>query len=188
MFLKFVINFWLLFNVSRAMNDDKYFENQVKSELPCSFHQSVNITGSTQYSNSSYYYDGNMYNKGSYGYIDYVYLHDGSNQTVNEHLRGCICGLKNLKPCLPFCCPPGHIQMNSSKDCLPYSDNNNTIYTKHNQAEAIEFNDKFRIIQTPDCELMLLDDDIWEISVRFNIKKKLFEIKFFLERWYLKFE
>ena len=106
----------ILLAVSSAQN-----VNLAEPALPCDFYQSVNITDGFKHGNGSISYNGQMFPSGSYGYTDKIVLYDRMEEEVEEHIRGCICGLENSKPCVPFCCPENYLKFKSSVFCEKYN-------------------------------------------------------------------
>ena len=92
-----------------------------KIPLPCDYHESKNITDGTNHKNGSYSLNGHMFHNGSYGYTDKIFLLDKTNKTVEEHLRGCLCGFEASKPCVSSCCPENYIKKTDSSPCEPFN-------------------------------------------------------------------
>lgn len=130
-------------------------------ELPCNFHQSVNISGGIEFPNGSIFHEGHEYSIENYGIVQEIILPDYSIKSVKEHIRGCYCLLKSAKPCVPFCCPPGFIRKGDhSSDCKP---SNHEVFLKANNTEKgknIRVKDEFTIIYKEQCEAYLLEDDM----------------------------
>ena len=92
-----------------------------KIPLPCDFYESENITDGTDLKNGSYSFNGHMFHNGSYGYTDIIFLHNKTKKTVEEHLRGCLCGFEASKPCVSSCCPENYIKKNDLSPCEPFN-------------------------------------------------------------------
>ena len=131
-------------------------ENVGSQDLPCHYQQSVNISGGILHANGSIFHDHYEYTKENYAHVGGP---DYSHRKVEEHLRGCICKLNLVKPCLPFCCPPNEIRRGDHfADCEKsgYMVMLNTSYTKK---EKINVSEKYTMVHRPPCEAHLLEED-----------------------------
>lgn len=143
----------------------------------------MNITDGTDHGNGSYSHNNHLYNNESYGYTDKIMLHNGTFITVKEHLRGCICGLKGAKPCLPFCCPENyvsHLVGNQSNECIPFDHELIVNSTNDEGFKEINVKNNYIPIHFKCKEYYVLDksDDIWKLHKvrRSHIKLYLFSI------------
>lgn len=160
------------------------------NNLPCLFHQSENISNAIDHLNGSYSHHGYMFDIGTYGLTDKIYLFDGTTISVENHLRGCICNVKGAKPCLPFCCPVGQIQVDY-ENTTRCEDNylEHTITVKDDENKTIKVNDSFRMIQGAFCECGYYANS-WEILVsvdQFNCPLEKISHEIFLGQWQYKF-
>ena len=138
--------------------------NCAKISLPCHFLESINITNGLEQLNGSYSFDGQMFPSGTYGYTDKIYLHDHSNETVKEHLRGCICGGETLKPCISFCCPENYIKKEGSENCEIYEHEpiiNSSNTEKYDQINVAK---DYKIIHGRKCDSFAINEsgDEWK--------------------------
>ncbi|KAH8283271.1 hypothetical protein KR054_002027, partial [Drosophila jambulina] len=68
----------------------------------CDFFDTVNLTESWKYPNSSYLYEGHLLIPAELtAEYDHTELQNGTRVPVKSHMRGCAC---RLKTCLRFCC------------------------------------------------------------------------------------
>lgn len=73
------------------------------TDLPCDFHDSINITDGLPGPDDSIQFNGIIFPRGQYSEIDYTLLNGTERSPVNFHQRGCPC---NVKTCIRFCCSP----------------------------------------------------------------------------------
>lgn len=140
------------------------YSNLAKTNLPCHFFESVNITsGSFQYENGSISHNVLIFDNGTYGYTDKIYLNDYTIQSVEEHLRGCVCGLKTLKPCLPFCCPENFIKKGKSSICEPFKHEPILNSSNTRNSRKIDILNNFKIIQGRECD-DFEQNSAWELQ------------------------
>jgi len=86
-------------------------------DVPCSFHNTINITDGVQIGDSILY-NGMTFTPGFYGTYNYEYINVNTKYLVEPHLRGCICKLKS-QPCIRFCCPTGFVYDADERKCAP---------------------------------------------------------------------
>ena len=112
------------------------------------------FTDGLNHFNRSYSFDGLMFSPGTYGLTNQVNLHDCTNETVKEHLRGCICGLETSKPCVSFCCPENFVKNGNSLECKRYEPISQTLVntSKFIKSGAINPTDHYKIIQGRKCQ------------------------------------
>ena len=135
--------------------------------LPCHFHESVNITDGFEHENGSISHNGHLFHIGSYWYSDQVYLHDSTIETVEEHLRGCVCGLETSKPCVPFCCPENYLKRGDSYlMCEKYNHklivNSSNVEGYHEIDVMEDYTPIHRVCET--YELPSEDVDFWKLQ------------------------
>lgn len=116
---------------------------QVKSEPPCNFHMSVDLTNSKKYSNGSVFSDGVLYRK------EHTFRH--SDEYTGLQLRGCPC---LYKQCMRKCCPHG--QKFSDSSCVESQDPevnpfNPPVFTIQMNKTNIQANRHFAYIYGNPC-------------------------------------
>ncbi|XP_002065957.2 G-protein coupled receptor Mth2 isoform X1 [Drosophila willistoni] len=89
-----------------AMTDNRDYHHRDGIHTPCTFFDTVNLTGYKRFENGSYEYDGIIIPSNLVGVYDYIYKDLVQRVEVEPHMRGCIC---QLKSCLNLCCPWGEI-------------------------------------------------------------------------------
>lgn len=151
---------WQIYSIYLITIIFKEFQNTFAQDLPCHFHESVNITDGLRHSNGSITHDGFLYHSGSYGYTDEIYNDSTIKQSVQNHLRGCICSLRSSKPCVPFCCQSGFKRNSEIFKCEP--DDQKVILNSSNTEpyEIFDVAKKFRMILGGDCMMFVLDQNI----------------------------
>ncbi|XP_033240589.1 G-protein coupled receptor Mth2 isoform X1 [Drosophila pseudoobscura] len=90
--------------------------------VPCTFFDTVNLTGYTPFPNGSYSYEGVLIPSHLVGQYNYIYKDLVERVDVDWHPRGCIC---RLKACLNICCPWGQVYNSEKEEC-----NNDTTDTR----------------------------------------------------------
>lgn len=83
----------------------------VQMQGPCSFMDTVNITGGHEDQNGNFHYKGTVFKKGLFAEYNYVIENLTEVVKVDTHVRGCICG---MKPCIRLCCLGDHNKNNSA--------------------------------------------------------------------------
>lgn len=77
-----------------------FYEEQ-KDNFPCSFLETINITGGIRNSDGSMSYDDIRFSENHYKEYGYIYKDYEHKQAVGKHIRGCIC---LYKICIRSCC------------------------------------------------------------------------------------
>lgn len=138
-----------------------FISRSVESSLPCSFIETVNITGGYVDIDRNFVHNSDVYPLGMYQEFDYIEDHTKSRTSVNPHIRGCLC---NLKPCIRLCC-----QDNGTKfDSMCYKSDKFTVVNADNEEETIDLNDNYygTLVGRP-CKVMYVldvndyDEDRW---------------------------
>ncbi|XP_054731785.1 G-protein coupled receptor Mth2-like isoform X2 [Anastrepha obliqua] len=88
--------------------------------VPCTFFDTVNVTGDPHFANGSYLHDGMLIPSQLVGWYDYIYTDLVRRVEVEPHARACIC---KLKACINICCPWGASYSANESACV-----NNTEY------------------------------------------------------------
>lgn len=66
----------------------------------CPFSNTVNITDGHQYTNDSYEFDNVIYDKRFYKSYNFIINENRKKETVETHIRGCLCAIKQ---CIRMC-------------------------------------------------------------------------------------
>lgn len=123
----------------------------MSTELPCHFLDSINITNGTVQPNKSIIFDGTVFPEGQY----YILNEESENETVQLHLRGCIC---NFKPCIRFCCS---FTINNRNDCNlkeSIKSYESYILDRNNERKRVQLNQQFEIIDESPCTKYFFTD------------------------------
>lgn len=153
-----LILFGLLFLYSRHVDS-------ISSELPCRFHDSVNITGGMFLSNKSIIFDG--YEFGEREYAEFDYIRSGDKKIPSsQHLRGCFC---NREPCIRLCCPLGSIPQikNKTQVCTPHKDAYNvehSVLDQNNVSTSTKLDQHFHIVDSKPCQKLYIADSDFQIT------------------------
>ena len=86
------------------------------AELPCQFHDTVDLRNSQFHKNGSYIHDGIYIPANLVGLYDHIY-ETNERIDVSPHLRGCICHVKN---CIRWCCAPNQIYDPLLRSCIDF--------------------------------------------------------------------
>lgn len=73
----------------------------IGAELPCDFHDSINITDGIHHFNGSIFFNGLEFTPDQYIRTNHNLTKSMQRIRVEHYTRGCIC---NVKPCYRFCC------------------------------------------------------------------------------------
>ena len=140
-----------------------FISRSVESSLPCSFIETVNITGGYVDIDRNFIFNSDAYPLGSYQEFDYLEDVARKRVSVDPHIRGCIC---KLKPCIRMCCQEQEKKFDSN--C--FQSNTITVVNEFNEDEKIDLNDNYYgiLIGRPCKELYSLDvndydDDRWNL-------------------------
>lgn len=96
--------FWILTIQWISLN---YFgAAAITANLPCNFHDSINITDGLLDADKAIQFNGIIFPKDQYAEVDYILVNGTQRIETNSHLRGCPC---NIKTCIRLCCPPGKV-------------------------------------------------------------------------------
>lgn len=124
------------------------------AQYPCSFMDTVNITGSFPHeshlsatpkelsSNQSYIYKWMVVPPDLVGIYDFVII-NGQRVPSPKHLRACVC---KLKPCIRFCCNPGFYYSLQNSSCMPLPTNDtasmdpSTMTVRFNNGSTLSVN------------------------------------------------
>lgn len=99
---------WVLLIASIYLKTSYSFDGQ----LPCDFHDSVNITDGFRHPNKSISFDNIVFSFDEYATVDYV-LNGTERVKTESHIRGCPC---TIRPCIRLCCPYGSFVENTLED------------------------------------------------------------------------
>ncbi|XP_037718374.1 G-protein coupled receptor Mth2 isoform X2 [Drosophila subpulchrella] len=109
--------------------------------VPCNFYDTVNLTGHRSFPNGSYDYYGTIVPAHLIGTYDYIHRSLTERIEVPEHVRGCVC---KLKECLNICCPWRQVFDTQSDGCIIDHKDNRTWpeppllnVTFHNQSTLL---------------------------------------------------
>lgn len=132
----------------------------ISSQLPCQFHDSVNITDGTLLPNKTIVFDSFEFPQNQYAELDYIWSGDEKISTP-LHLRGCLC---NRKPCIRLCCPLGSMPeiKNKTRVCTPHEGANDLkleILDRNNASTSTKIDQHFSIVHTKSCEKLYFADD-----------------------------
>ncbi|XP_020714444.1 G-protein coupled receptor Mth2 isoform X2 [Ceratitis capitata] len=83
--------------------------------VPCTFFDTVNVTGDPHFPNGSYLHDGLLIPSDLVGTYDYIYTDMVRRVEVEPHMRACVC---KLKPCINICCPWGESYSTNESACV----------------------------------------------------------------------
>ncbi|SPP84809.1 blast:Probable G-protein coupled receptor Mth-like 10 [Drosophila guanche] len=99
-----------------AMSDEQnIYHIRDGLHVPCTFFDTVNLTGYTPFPNGSYSYEGVLIPSHLVGQYNYIYRDLVERVDVDWHPRGCIC---RLKACLNICCPWGQVYNSDKAQCI----------------------------------------------------------------------
>ncbi|XP_017487930.1 PREDICTED: G-protein coupled receptor Mth2 isoform X1 [Rhagoletis zephyria] len=104
--------------LASAYNEELHQRDGI--HVPCTFFDTVNVTGDLRFANGSYLHDGVLIPSQLVGWYDYIYTDLVRRVEVEPHARACIC---KLKPCINICCPWGASYSTNESACV-----NNTDY------------------------------------------------------------
>ncbi|CAH1722926.1 unnamed protein product [Chironomus riparius] len=148
-----------------------FISRSVESSLPCSFIETVNITGGYVDIDRNYIYSSDVYPLGAYQEFDYLEDFARNRVSVDPHIRGCIC---KLKPCIRLCCQGK--ENNFDSNC--FISDTITVVNEVNEDETIDLNDThYGILIGRPCKVMYelnvadYDDDRWNFLKNGSIYK-----------------
>lgn len=82
-------------------------------EMPCHYHDSIDITDGVHHSNKSILLDVLEYTHDQHYDMNYMLINGTEIVKVEQYIRGCIC---TIRPCNRLCCPHGSfVKMNTEK-------------------------------------------------------------------------
>ena len=124
------------------------------ADLPCNFHDSINITDGLPGLDNSIEFNGITFQRGQYAEIDYVLLNGTERSPVSTHRRGCPC---KVKTCIRLCCSPekifdsklGKKGFGELFKCVNNEKAKNfefEIRAKNNEMKKINLNDEFSYV------------------------------------------
>lgn len=141
--------------------------SDIFSELPCHFHDSINITDGTLQSNNSLTFNGIDFPENQYAEVNYILENEDDYVEVQPHIRGCLC---NRKPCIRLCCPFGSITQNKNEhgNCYPHEAAKNLeaqILDENNELKNVRFDQHFSFVDKIPCQqAYVVDDDEYRIT------------------------
>lgn len=138
-------------------------EAQSITQFPCGFLDSVNITNGVKNNDDSITFEGITYPKNLYAFYDHEFLNESYSQPVDRHLRGCVCAVNPLKPCVRLCCPRGQYRFEGAchEDDMAYN-----MSVASNGMESTKFNifDAFNYVSGKPCPFMDMLEETWVLS------------------------
>ncbi|XP_070491588.1 G-protein coupled receptor Mth2-like [Chironomus tepperi] len=147
-----------------------FISRSVESSLPCSFIETVNITGGYVDINQNFIDKSDVYPLGSYQEFDYIEDIAKKRVSVDPHIRGCVC---KLKPCIRLCGPS--FEKNPDDFVQPDSF---SVINDNNEDETIDLNDNYYgILVGRPCKVLYeldvtdYDDDRWNFLKNGSIYK-----------------
>lgn len=151
-------------------------------DLPCDFHDSINITDGLLDADDSIHFNGITFPRGQYTEMDYILVNGTEYTAVNSHIRGCPC---NVKTCIRLCCPPEKVydkkfgikKIDERFQCANNDKAQNLeieIRMGNNQMEKVNLNEKFSyVLATSPKKYMYAKR--WEMK---HVRKKNLHLKF----------
>lgn len=126
----------------------------INADLPCNFHDSINITDGLPGPDNSIEFNGITFQRDQYAEIDYVLLNGTERYPVFTHRRGCPC---KVKTCIRLCCSPekifdsklGKKEFGELFKCVNHEKAKNLefdIRTKNNEMKKVELNNEFSYV------------------------------------------
>jgi hypothetical protein len=142
-----------------------FISRSVESSLPCSFIETVNITGGYVDIERNYIYQSDVYPLGTYQEFDYIEGIEKNRTNVDPHIRGCIC---KLKPCIRLCCQGDENIFNGN--C--HKSKNITVVNEDNEDETVDLSDNnYGILVGRPCKVLFrLDSADYDFD-RWNFLK-----------------
>lgn len=133
-----------------------------RSQLPCSFRDSVNISSGTRDAQRNIVHAGIKYGPEHYAQIDYDFIGFDVRVKTLSYLRGCVC---QVARCVRLCCPLGQ-WFSSDAKCAVYND---TFKVSVNVESEVGFSvvnlledEKFGFLPQKPCPGLLREDaDDW---------------------------
>lgn len=103
--------------------------HMITHQGPCSFQHTVNISSGHLDQNGNYHHKGNVYRKGKFAEYNYIVENLTEVIKVENHVRGCIC---DMKECIRLCCIA---ERNNDSKCI--SSETLTVPTPDDEEETI---------------------------------------------------
>uniref|UniRef100_A0A1L8DK28 Putative g protein-coupled receptor n=1 Tax=Nyssomyia neivai TaxID=330878 RepID=A0A1L8DK28_9DIPT len=75
--------------------------------VPCPYFDTINITGGVFDDGGNILFDGILYPPHLFGTYDYEMVNRTTKYSVEPHIRGCICEIK--QNCIKYCCPKNYV-------------------------------------------------------------------------------
>lgn len=118
-------------------------------ELPCEFHDSINITNGDVKQSDTLIFDRIKFPKGQYAEVNYTLVNGSERLAARPHFRGCPC---NVKACIRLCCPLGSFVDNTKLisgqriPCIDHPaarDYQREVFDRNNQSQVVKLDDHF---------------------------------------------
>lgn len=130
----------------------------IRAELPCDFHDSINITDGIHHLNGSIFFKGLEFTPDQYIRTNHILTKSMERIRVEHYTRGCIC---NVRPCYRLCCLHGSFvdDMSSVADgeCLKSKAN------QHLQKNGIDENDHIVYIDNACANRLAVNNSVFGI-------------------------
>lgn len=143
----------------------------IGAELPCDFHDSINITDGIHHLNGSIFFKGLEFTPDQYTRTNYILTKSMERIRVEHYTRGCIC---NVRPCYRLCCLHGSFvdDMSSVADgeCLKSKAN------QHLQKNGIDENDHIVYIDHACAYRLAVNNSVFGIFCSLNIFQIVIQI------------
>ena len=125
--------------------------------IECNFANTVNITDGHRLKNGSYEFNNVIYDEGFYKSYDYIIHKNRKKQTVETHIRGCLCAIKS---CI--------------RKCNDYENHEIRVYNEQDIEQTISLgnNTDYFIMTHSPCDTMfaLIDtNDKWILYKATNL-------------------
>lgn len=158
-YLKIILGFVVIL-LSNIISGIDYLEIE-KTNKPCSFFDTINITDGIKYSNGSISYNGITYKSNQYKTFNYIYLQHDIRKSSIPHIRGCFC---YHRICIKSCCPKGYILNNgciSSTDPQKMQKFHVNLKLKNNKTKIVNLynNSKYGVTYIKPCYGYLLEPE-----------------------------
>lgn len=133
--------------------------NQDDPRVPCSFFDTVNLTGHFKHENGSYEYEDMLIPKEYVGTYNYVFKTLVEKIKVKPHVRGCIC---LLKTCIKMCCgrDSAHYFNQSCDDIYPKNKTIEVTFLDGSIVKDVPVGDVFAIQEGRPCHSVYSFDPV----------------------------
>ncbi|KAL7741522.1 hypothetical protein ACLKA6_000834 [Drosophila palustris] len=140
-------------------------------EIPnCDYFDTVDLTYSEKLINGSYIYEGVVIPPEQTGTYNYKILFEGTNITVENHLRGCVC---KIKPCIRYCCHRHRLDLDDESKCTKEFNDYTKYITLENGTQQ-ERNIRDQFVVQPGIKIQCIED-FHLVPYSINGDWKLFE-------------